>query len=328
MTDDQRYNDSNHDESVNQPDTRNEGNVINGQTTPDQQISGDSGSSYTNYGHQTDGNSTSGQAAGGYPTSGYQTGGYQHYQQPSAGASPTGPSGPNYSNNYNQPYGQSGAYQPYGQAGANQPYGQPGPNPYWQAQANELLLMEYPGNEKRLVKLASRGIRFGAYLIDSFISGIPSAIVAIFFLIKFFQLIWTPYTGLMNYVDPGSGMIVNFDHFLSVNYSDIRAMIFWFIALLVVSLLAQILFYALIPIWTNGQTLGKKILKLRAVHEDGHYLSTGAQLLRGLVGVILLAFVTSNMTMWISAVMILVTDKRQGIHDYMASSVVISEKAF
>lgn len=303
MTDDQRYNDSNHDESVNQPDTRNEGNVTDGQTTPDQQN-------------------------GGYLTGEYQSGGYQHYQQPSAGASPVSPSGPNYSNNYNQPYGQPGANQPYGQSGPYQPYGQHGPNPYGQVQANELLLMEYPENEKRLVKLASRGIRFGAYLIDSFISSIPSAIVAIFFLIKFFQLIWTPYTGLMNYIDPGSGMIVNFDHFLSVNYSDIRALIFWFIALLVISLLAQILFYALIPIWTNGQTLGKKMLKLRAVHEDGHYLSTGAQLLRGLVGVILLAFVTSNMTMWISAVMILVTDKRQGIHDYMASSVVISEKAF
>lgn len=298
MTDDQRYNDSNQDEAVNQPDVQDQENATNGGRASDLQ----------NNGHTTPEQQHNG----------YQSDGYQHYQQPSAGASPVGPSGPHYSNSYNQPYGQA----------ANQPYGQAAPNQYGQAQANELMLMEYPGNEKRLVKVASRGIRFGAYLIDSFISGIPSAIIAIFFMIKFFQLIWTPYTGLMNYVDPGSGMIVNFDHFLSVNYSDIRAMIFWFIALLVVSLLAQILFFALIPIWTNGQTLGKKMLKLRAVHEDGRYLSTGAQLLRGLVGVILLAFVTSNMTMWISAVMILVTDKRQGIHDYMASSVVISEKAF
>lgn len=290
MTDDQRYNDSNQDEAVNQPDVQDQENATNGGRASDLQ----------NNGHTTPEQQHNG----------YQSDGYQHYQQPSAGASPVGPSGPHYSNSYNQPYGQAA------------------PNQYGQAQANELMLMEYPGNEKRLVKVASRGIRFGAYLIDSFISGIPSAIIAIFFMIKFFQLIWTPYTGLMNYVDPGSGMIVNFDHFLSVNYSDIRAMIFWFIALLVVSLLAQILFFALIPIWTNGQTLGKKMLKLRAVHEDGRYLSTGAQLLRGLVGVILLAFVTSNMTMWISAVMILVTDKRQGIHDYMASSVVISEKAF
>ena len=220
-----------------------------------------------------------------------------------------------------QPYGQ----QPYGQQYGQAPYGQA---PYGQPNPTEILLMEYPGGEKRLVKLASRGIRFGAYLIDSVITSIPSFIIGLLLLVKFFRLLWDPTTGLMNYIDQFTGELVNIDHFASVNGRELRSLVFWFVALIVISLLTQILCYGLIPVWTNGQTLGKKMLKLRAVSEDGFYLSTGGQLLRGVIGVVLLSLVTSGMTTWISAVMVLVTDKRQGIHDYMANSVVISEKSF
>ena len=223
-----------------------------------------------------------------------------------------------------QPYGQQPYGQPYGQA----PYGQPGQSPYGQPNPTEILLMEYPGGEKRLVKLASRGIRFGAYLIDSVITSIPSFIIGLLLLVKFFRLLWDPTTGLMNYIDQFTGELVNIDHFASVNGRELRSLVFWFVALIVISLLTQILCYGLIPVWTNGQTLGKKMLKLRAVSEDGFYLSTGGQLLRGVIGVVLLSLVTTGMTTWISAVMVLVTDKRQGIHDYMANSVVISEKSF
>lgn len=224
---------------------------------------------------------------------------------------------PPYGQPYVTPYQTSGG-SAYG-AGNHPPYGQPNPN--------EILLMEYPGNEKRLVKLASRGIRFGAYLIDSVIAGIPSSIVSIFFLLSFFGLVFHPETGLVNYIDSYSGEIY-IDYFVAQNGPMIRQTIMWFIAMIVINIVAQVFFYGLVPLWTKGQTLGKKMLKLRAVSEDGHYLSNGNQIMRGLIGVFLLSLVTSGLTTWITAIMVLVTDKRQGIHDFMAGSVVISEKPF
>lgn len=226
-------------------------------------------------------------------------------QQPPYGQAPYQPYDPRYTPNYGQ-----------------QPY--PLYPPYSAQQASDILLMEYPGGEKRLVKLASRGARFGAYIIDSLLSSIPSGILAVIFFVRFLpQLIsYARLAEAGGNLDPYNGMPIEFSS------AFISEIIFWLVAITVLSLVVQIVYYGLIPVWTKGQTLGKKMLGMRAVHENGHYLSTGGQLLRGLVGFSLLSLFTSGITVWVSAVMILVTDKRQGIHDFIAASLVISEKPF
>ncbi len=184
--------------------------------------------------------------------------------------------------------------------------------------------MEYPGGEKRLVKLASKGSRVGAYFIDNVIAGIPMLIVMLIMLFQTmprFIMLFEEMAYYGNFDDPSYLPTQVFNEFFSTFF-------LWIIGITVISAVIQILYYGVIPVLTKGQTLGKKMLKMRAVSEDGHYLSTGGQLLRGAVGFTLLSIFTSGITIWVSAVMILVTDKRQGIHDYMAGSLVISEKAF
>lgn len=231
-----------------------------------------------------------------------------------------------------QPYG--APQQPYG--APPQPYGAPqtpyyGPGPYsnyGMPPETDILLMEYPGEEKRLVKLASRGARFGAYIIDYILSSIPSSILTIIFFAQFFP----SFIAYANAIDANGQFNPGPEGFEIDGYaitSEFMARFFvWILLIIVISLVVQVLYYGLIPVLTKGQTPGKKMLHLRAVSESGHYLSTGGQLLRGLVGYTLLSLFTSGLTVLVSGIMILISDKRQGIHDYIAASLVISEKPF
>ncbi len=242
-----------------------------------------------------------------------------YYDAPNYQAPPSGQA-------YQAPYGQ-GYQQPY-QAPYGQQHQTPYAQPYGYVPPSEVLLMEYPGQEKRLVRLASRGARFGAYLIDSIICGIPSTILAIIIMVNFFNNIFGATSPLWGNVNPITGEMIIDERFIEANWNFFANFFIWMLILVLISLVIQVVYYGLIPIWTNGQTLGKKMLSLRAVNESGHYLTTGGHLLRGLVGFVLLSLVTSSTTILISAIMVLVTDKRQGIHDFIANSVVISEKPF
>lgn len=226
----------------------------------------------------------------------------------------------------------------YGYDQQNQQWGQP-QNPHQQAQQpyghqynqqqNEVMLMEYPGGEKRWVKLGSRGARFGAYLIDSIISGIPTTILTFIFMYGFFrQMMNMPFWVMQGQLTDEELERFMREFFFGSGTNFFTYLIGWILIILAVSLVVQALYYGLIPVLTKGRTLGKMMLSLRAVSDNGQYLTTGGQWIRGLLGFTLLSLVTSGITIVVSAIMVLVTDKRQGIHDYMASSVVISEKPF
>ncbi|MDI9498685.1 MAG: RDD family protein [Bacillota bacterium] len=250
------------------------------------------------------------QQPGGYqqqPQYSQQPGGYQ--QQPQYSQQPGGyQQQPQYSQ-------QPGGYQQQPQytqqpGGYQQPYA-----------ADPVMLLEYPDGNRRYVKLAAKGRRFGAYLLDSLFLSIPSSIIVIVYLVTTIgNLAATDWSGLEEYrgysENPFAEPIFDF------TFSLIGNMFILYLVLLLISTLYMVV----IPVLTGGRTPGKMILKLRPVSTSGYTLSRGSIFLRQFVGLGLLSAISGGITTIVSAVMILVNEKRQGIHDYICDGVVIDER--
>ncbi len=251
-----------------------------------------------------------------------QPGGYQ--QQPQYSQQPDGYQQPQYSQQpggYQQPqYSQQpGGYQQQPQysgqyGGYQQPYA-----------ADPVMLLEYPDRSRRYVKLASKGRRFCAYLLDSLFLSIPASIIAIVYMVntvgKFVATDWSRFEGYSGYTespfsDPSVAPI--FD----LTFSVIGNMFLLYLILMIISALYMVV----VPLFTGGRTPGKMILKLRPVSTSGYTLTRGNIFLRQFVGIGLLASLSGGITTIVSAIMILVNEKRQAIHDYMCDGVVIDER--
>ena len=138
------------------------------------------------------------------------------------------------------------------------------------------------------IKLASSGKRLGAFLIDNFMQVIAT-LVTIFFALMIF--------GLDN---------------------EFRLFIFF-----VMFFLSLIFINFIIPIFIwNGQTIGKRILKIKVVSENGEELE-GVKLL----GRILILNLSSSMfygvPLIISGILVLSNDDRQSLHDKIFNTIVI-----
>lgn len=87
-------------------------------------------------------------------------------------------------------------------------------------------------------------------------------------------------------------------------------------------LMAPVFFYSLyFPIFMQGQTPGKRIVKIKIVKEDGSECSFGAYFLRWLIMVI-----DSFMYYAVGLVCIAMTQKNQRLGDLAAKTIVISER--
>ena len=75
----------------------------------------------------------------------------------------------------------------------------------------------------------------------------------------------------------------------------------------------------------NGQTLGKQAVGLRAARTDGQPIGWGTALVRELFGKLLLGFTV----VWLiaDALVTLADDRRQSLHDRLASTVVVPAQA-
>ena len=143
------------------------------------------------------------------------------------------------------------------------------------------------------VHYAGFWLRFLAFMLDNFIVGVGLSILG-----------WIITTALAHLIgedllNPSSGFII-FSGLVSLT-----------------QLVLQLLYFILL---TNKQqaTIGKKLLGLRVVAEDGTKLTIGKIILRETVGRIL-----SSIT-GVGYIMAAFTTKKQSLHDMMAHSVVIS----
>jgi len=81
-----------------------------------------------------------------------------------------------------------------------------------------------------------------------------------------------------------------------------------------------------IVLWQQSTSPAKKMLKLRIVDANTGAPATMTQmLLREGLGKMVLGVVASGLGVLVSAVLILVTPKRQGVWDYIATTMVVSE---
>jgi uncharacterized RDD family membrane protein YckC len=76
-------------------------------------------------------------------------------------------------------------------------------------------------------------------------------------------------------------------------------------------------FYLLIPWANSGATLGKRVCGLRIQNQDGGPLGYGTALLR------LVGYVASAMILYVGFVMVAFTDRKRGLHDMIAGTVVV-----
>ncbi|MDI9469518.1 MAG: RDD family protein [Bacillota bacterium] len=255
------------------------------------------------------------QQPGGYPQQPQYTQQPGGYQQQQYTQQPGGYQQPQYT-------GQPGGYQQQPQY-TQQPYtGQPGgyPPPYTPA-ADPVMLLEYPDQTRRYVRLASKGRRFGAYLLDGLFLSIPSVIIATIYSMstinKLRETDWSAFERYRGYTE---------NPFSEPIFELTFSMIGNFFVLSVVLFIISMLYMSIVPLFTGGRTPGKMVLKLRPVSTSGYTLSRGSIFLRQFVGLGLLSSLSGGITTIVSAIMILVNDKRQGIHDYMCDGVVIDER--
>ncbi|HEX3031585.1 MAG TPA: RDD family protein [Bacillota bacterium] len=138
------------------------------------------------------------------------------------------------------------------------------------------------------------GIRTLAFLVDALVYGIISRIVD--FLLK-------TVFNIREAVDPVTGLPVGTGTWIGV----------------VISLVLAATYYVIIPLRTNGQTIGKKIVRIRVKRLDEAPLTAWTLVLRELIGKVL-----SSATLMIGYLVALGKQKR-ALHDYLAGTIVVSD---
>ena len=103
------------------------------------------------------------------------------------------------------------------------------------------------------MKLAKTKHRFAAYCVDFFVTGLITAIICLLFSIDIYGII----------ID----IIAGFDIHLSLN--DILALY----RSIFISTLLVCAYFTLVPFLFDGQTLGKKIFRIKVVNERGEKAS-------------------------------------------------------
>jgi uncharacterized RDD family membrane protein YckC len=77
------------------------------------------------------------------------------------------------------------------------------------------------------------------------------------------------------------------------------------------------LYYVLMWTYYNGQTLGKKVMKIRVVREDGKPVDLQTSILR------YLGYIVSGLVLCLGFLWVLFDEKKQGWHDKIAHTFVV-----
>lgn len=134
------------------------------------------------------------------------------------------------------------------------------------------------------------GKRFGGYIVDSILLGIVSFALTIVFAAKDFSRFSTEFQDWTDAGKPGDGPVLETGGIL---IAALLSLIIWFI-------------YRISCEVRGGQTLGKKLLKMKVVAEDGSPLTFRASFKRNswYIAVFLLSFFASNFGPFIALLLI------------------------
>ena len=164
-----------------------------------------------------------------------------------------------------------------------------------------LLLPEKSGNGyASQVQYAGFWMRLAAYLIDGILLSILTGIISIPFLLS-----WVG-----QFSDPA---FLN-----SLESSGMFPSSFWtfYLVYFLVTYIVQIIYYT-VAIGKWGRTVGKAALKIKVVKPDGSRVSYWRALGRSL------AYYLNGFTFGLTFLIIAFTNKKRGLHDYVADTVVI-----
>lgn len=162
-------------------------------------------------------------------------------------------------------------------------------------------------SQKRVMKLATRGKRFAAGLIDS----VPLAVITIAFV---GQII----SGMLNLIQSAISSIPGSEsYYSSAPYVvDTFSYSFIFMILVLVFLGAELYFFS------RSQTIGKAILGLRVVDaRTGRPIGFAKMLLREII-----VKKASSSVLWLGYIWILIDKYNRGWHDKILDTYVIDEK--
>jgi uncharacterized RDD family membrane protein YckC len=172
-------------------------------------------------------------------------------------------------------------------------------------QNEEALIIETPERVPLEFSLASIGNRFLAVAVDHLIQFLAIIIVAVVFI-----------------VIAGTG-----DSILSDDPGQLTGLSGWVFAVLIVALFALFAgYFAFFEWWWEGQTPGKRLMKLRVIREDGRPLTLWESIARNLLrifdalpGVIVPVYS-------IGLIVVFLSNRDQRVGDIFAGTVVIRER--
>lgn len=195
------------------------------------------------------------------------------------------------------------------------------------------------------MKKATFTNRLLAYLIDSIIVLLVSSIIAIPLTSKKIESLEKELkTITKEYTNQNIDMNTYLEKTQDLNYQIQKESL----STNVVYLIVSIIYYVVFQYLNKGQTLGKKLLKIKVVNKEGNTPSLYQMILRTfitnqiftyLVTILLVLLVTkeqflslyqtlnslATIFIIVSALMILYTNNLQGLHDKMAKTLVVKE---
>ena len=173
-------------------------------------------------------------------------------------------------------------------------------------EAEETLIIETPERVQLEFALASIGNRFLAVAIDHFIQ-----------YLSIFLIAWL----LISFSNLGSSAVVDAPEQF---FSDMPK---WTLAILIIAIFIVFAAYFILFEWLwNGQTPGKRLLKLRVIREDGRPLTLWEAVARNLLRICdaIPGFVLPVYSVGLIAIFL--SDRDQRLGDIFAGTVVIRER--
>jgi uncharacterized RDD family membrane protein YckC len=182
-------------------------------------------------------------------------------------------------------------------------------------QYRHALAEQPPAVAPRQVVLAGWGARFGAYLIDSFLLGIPM----MFFVWSEFKPLLDTYVASAA-VDPATGQVdqTAFQQYVSGMMALNLKMTLVFVALATV--------YYVACHGSMGQSLGKMLVGIRLIRKDGEDPTWGDAVKRSLVNpIVQIVPVIGGLAMLLNGLWPLWDDHNQSLADKVAGTLVVKD---
>lgn len=163
-------------------------------------------------------------------------------------------------------------------------------------------------SEQSQVKYAGFWLRFAAYIIDQFVIGIAGLIIAVPLIL-----------GIIAFGLNLDGVNSPADFFTHEGLLMVGGIIGLIVLAILISIVMKWLYYALMESSKFGGTIGKIAVSIKVVDMNGNRISFGRATGRYFSRII------TNMTLLIGYIIAGFTEKKQALHDLIASCLVIQK---